>query len=411
MPQRSRKKTVQQSNQAEKKIEETENNGKVMELEVKTKEKAQKVKAVDAPGGGIQVDSVAQTKAASELGDANQGAGDDAAATDKMASKASFKAELALNNIKTAMELRSKARKMFEDKGKPIPEVLQKGALVEMHQRVVDAQAKLTARFGANAKGNGKMMELESKVQAKKTEETVNSAVDPAVAKEVVESNAEAEAASMQVKAAKKEAAQYKEKYKLERIKEKATADATKINETALEQNHELDKKIEETENNGKVLKLEMNMEEKVKEKHEEKAQGKVEVQEKAESDAEFNHKQITQEAYNKQVMAYELSWEKAHGGSRSDAKYSPEKASTKAYLKGLVNNYETQHESIEGIMDDIHVSDAPTSKAWEKAHRSPDKASTKLDIKGFVSHYEDQHESLEGIMKHIHVSDTPTPK
>ena len=354
----------------------------------------------------VQVDAVAPSKAVHELGDADKGAGDDAGAMDQLASKANSKAEFALNKIKTAKELRSKARKVLEAKGKPIPEILQKGALDDVHQRVVDAQEKLNAKFGANAKGDGKMQELESKVQAKKV------SVDPVVEKQVVHSNAEAEAAKIQLKAAQKEAATYKEKYKEEKMNEKAVADATKIKEKGVEQKNELDKKMQETENNGKVMELEVKMKEKAKAKMEEQTVAQAPGRGMpVESDADFNHRQIAQEAYNKQVMAYELSWEKAHGGSRSDAKYSPEKASTKAYLKGLVNNYETQHESIEGIMDDIHVSDAPTSKAWEKAHRSPDKASTKLDIKGFVSHYEDQHESLEGIMKHIHVSDTPTPK
>lgn len=307
---------------------------------------------------GGQVDAVAPSKAVHELGDADKGAGDDAGAMDQLASKANSKAEFALNKIKTAKELRSKARKVLEAKGKPIPEILQKGALDDVHQRVVDAQEKLNAKFGANAKGDGKMQELESKVQAKKV------SVDPVVEKQVVHSNAEAEAAKIQLKAAQKEAATYKEKYKEEKMNEKAVADATKIKEKGVEQKNELDKKMQETENNGKVMELEVKMKEKAKAKMEEQTVAQAPGRGMpVESDADFNHRQIAQEAYNKQVMGYVMSWEKTHGGpdaAAKGAKAAQEQATIKSDLEGFVSHYENQHESIKS---DINVVDTPTRK------------------------------------------------
>merc|ERR1712100_549420 len=69
-------------------------------------------------------------------------------ASTAMASSAHAKADLALSKIKTAKELRAKARESLTAKGKPIPEILKAGALDDVSQRGQDAKSKLTAKFG-----------------------------------------------------------------------------------------------------------------------------------------------------------------------------------------------------------------------------------------------------------------------
>merc|ERR1719281_891327 len=80
----------------------------------------------------------------------------------KMATSAGAKADLALDKIKTAKELRAKAREALKKKGKPIPEILKQGALDDVHQRVMDAKEKLASKFGSSRNA-----ELEAKAEAK----------------------------------------------------------------------------------------------------------------------------------------------------------------------------------------------------------------------------------------------------
>merc|ERR1712139_435881 len=86
---------------------------------------------------GVEADIVDSTETVHELGASFSG---DGGGMHGMAAKAHAKASFALNKIKTAKELREKARQVLTAKGKPIPEILQKGALDDVHQRVLDAQ-------------------------------------------------------------------------------------------------------------------------------------------------------------------------------------------------------------------------------------------------------------------------------
>lgn len=277
-------------------------------------------------------------------------AGTEKAGLSNLASKAHTKAEFALNKIKTAKELRSKARQVLKSKGKPIPEILQKGALDDVHKRVLDAQSKLSAKFGAGSKSDG---ELEAKAEAKRESKPDPQASMKANA-DLAKSNADTNEAKVKKDAAEKKASMYKEKFKEEKRKEKATRDAAKIKETALSQKAELDKKMQQTENDGKVMELEVKMKEKAKEKMD------AQSAEPPESDADFNHRQIAQEAYNKQVMGYVMSWEKTHGGPMAGAKEAEEQAAIKSDLGKFVDHYEQKHAKIKS---DIAVADTPTRK------------------------------------------------
>lgn len=294
-------------------------------------------------------------KDASSAGDdktdmASSSTGTEKAGLTDLATKAHTKAEFALNKIKTAKELRSKARQVLKSKGKPIPEILQKGALDDVHKRVLDAQSKLTAKFGPGSKSDG---ELEAKAEAKRESKPDPQAAMKANA-ELAKSNADANEAKVKKDAAEKKASMYKEKFKEERRKEKAARDAAKIKETALSQKAELDKKMQQTENDGKVMELEVKMKEKAKEKMD------AQSSEPPESDADFNHRQIAQEAYNKQVMGYVMSWEKTHGGPMAGAKQAEEQAEIKSDLGKFVDHYEQKHANIKS---DIAVADTPTRK------------------------------------------------
>jgi len=308
-------------------------------------------KAAEKPGAAAESDSStsddADSATTSQVSTKDSSGASDSGLTG-LASKAHAKAEFALNKIKTAKELREKARQVLKAKGKPIPEILQKGALDDVHQRVLDAQEKLSAKFGASSKNDG---ELEAKVQAKREKE-VSPQANAKLNGEVAKSSAEAEAANMKLKAAEAKAAAYKEKYKEEKLKEKATRDAAKVKEQGMQQKAELDKKMQQTEADGKVMELEVKMKEKAKEKMESGP---------AESEADFNHRQIAQEAYNKQVMGYVMAWEKTHGGPAAGANGAQEQEEIKSDLGKFVDHYEQKHQKIKG---DIAVADTPTRKA-----------------------------------------------
>lgn len=280
-----------------------------------------------------------------DLGDAHEVVKGDTDTQD-LASKAHAKADFALNKIKTAKELREKARQVLTAKGKPIPEILQKGALDDVHKRVIDAQAKLSAKFGGGSKNDG---ELEAKAEAKR-----ESKPDPLVAAKAnadkEKMNADAEEAKVKAQASEKKAEMYKNKFKDEQRKEKATADAAKLKQDSLKQKAALDKKMQDTENQGKVMELEVKMKEKAKEK--------MEDSKPVETEADFNHRQIAQEAYNKQVMGYVMSWEKTHGGPMAGANKAAEEAELKSNLEKFVGHYEDKHAK---ITSDIAVADTPT--------------------------------------------------
>lgn len=272
-----------------------------------------------------------------------------------MAAKAHSKAEYALNKIKTAKELRGKAREVLTAKGKPIPEILQQGALDDVHQRVVDAQAKLSAKFGASPKNDG---EAESKIEVKREQED-DSATEAKVAAATAKAGAESEEAKVKVEAAKKQTDMYKEKFRAEKLKEKATRDAAKVKEEGIKQKADLDQQMQKTQMNGKVMELEVKMKEKAKEKMEAVADGKPSGP--VESEADFNHRQIAQEAYNKQVMGYVMTWEKTHGAPTAGAQEEQEQEEIKSSLEKFVSHYSDKHEKIKG---DIDVADTdPTRK------------------------------------------------
>lgn len=283
---------------------------------------------------------------------------------DALASKAHAKAELALNKIKTAKELREKAREVLKAKGKPIPDILQKGALDDVHQRVVDAQQKLSSKFGTSPKSDG---ELESKVEAKREKEPAPE-MTARMNAEVAKSNNDAEQAEIKSKAAEKKAAMYKDKYDKEHEKEKeekrngrAAASADSVKEKAMQQKNALDAKMAKVQMDGKVMELEVKMKEKAEEKMESMtnaAAGPL-AGAQPESEADFNHRQIAQEAYNKQVMGYVMSWEKTHGGPMAP-KEAEAQADLKADLNKFVDHYENKHAKIKS---DISVADTPTRK------------------------------------------------
>jgi len=254
--------------------------------------------------------------------------------TSQLAVKAHAKAEFALNTIKTAKELRSKARSILKVKGKPVPEILQKGALDDVHKRVLSAQAKLTAKFGAGTKDDGV---LEARVQAKREA--------PLAAK----SNAQNEQLQIEKQAAEKKATMYKDKFQEEERKTDTVTEKAKAKETALQQKATLDKALQKTANDGKVMELEVKMKEKAKEKM---------AAAPAEDETDFNHRQIAQEAYNKQVMGYVMSWEQTHGGPMQGQKQQDEQKAIKSHLQKFVDHYEQKHADIKS---DIAVADTPT--------------------------------------------------
>merc|ERR1719506_1610553 len=221
----------------------------------------------------------------------------------KMATSAGAKADLALDKIKTAKELRAKAREALKKKGKPIPEILKQGALDDVHQRVMDAKEKLASKFGSSRNA-----ELEAKAEAKRE--------NPDEAAKLAVDNGEADEAKVKAAANGNKATMYK-------AEKKALKAAAKT----------------------KVGELEVKMKEKAKEKMQAGA---------VESDADFNHRQIAQEAYNKQVMGYVLAWEKTHG---SPQVFDQNAAAIKDTLSAFVDTYEQQHAKITA---DISVSDTP---------------------------------------------------
>merc|ERR1712159_493386 len=118
-----------------------------------------------------------------------------------------------------------------------------------------------------------------------------------------------------------------------------------KTKEEAMAAKNKAEKKALKAAANTKVGELEVKMKEKAKEKMQAGA---------VESDADFNHRQIAQEAYNKQVMGYVLAWEKTHGGPMAP-KEAEEQADLKADLNKFVDHYENKHNKIQS---DISVAD-----------------------------------------------------
>merc|ERR1719197_762532 len=227
----------------------------------------------------------------------------------KMATGATAKADLALSKIKHAKELRAKARASLTAKGKPIPEILKAGALDDVSKRVAAAKAQLESKFGSSADA-----EKEAKAEAKRG----SSGNKAALAKD------DEEADESKLKAEKKNEG--------EKIK-------------AMKKKLKIQKKLYAAKADKKVTELEVKMKEKAKEKM---SAGAVE------SEADFNHRQIAQEAYNKQVMGYVMSWEKTHGGPQIAAAA----AGIKNDLEKFVEGYEQAHSK---ITNDVAVADQPT--------------------------------------------------
>merc|ERR1719502_1727246 len=221
----------------------------------------------------------------------------------KMATGATAKADLALSKIKHAKELRAKARASLTAKGKPIPEILKAGALDDVSKRVAAAKAQLESKFGSSADA-----EKEAKAEAKRG----SSGNKAALAKD----DEEADEAKVKAGASGQKAQMYKKSEKGTKSKLKA-----------------------EKKNEG----------EKIKEKAKEKMSAGA-----VESEADFNHRQIAQEAYNKQVMGYVMSWEKTHGGPQIAAAA----AGIKNDLEKFVEGYEQAHSK---ITNDVAVADQPT--------------------------------------------------
>merc|ERR1719502_1248659 len=223
----------------------------------------------------------------------------------KMATGATAKADLALSKIKHAKELRAKARASLTAKGKPIPEILKAGALDDVSKRVAAAKAQLESKFGSSADA-----EKEAKAEAKRG----SSGNKAALAKDDEEADeAKVKAGASGLKAQKKNEG--------EKIK-------------AMKKKLKIQKKLYAAKADKKVTELEVKMKEKAKEKM---SAGAVE------SEADFNHRQIAQEAYNKQVMGYVMSWEKTHGGPQIAAAA----AGIKNDLEKFVEGYEQAHSKI----------------------------------------------------------------
>jgi len=314
------------------------------EMKEEPKEMAKQEKAdpeAKAKDSAEKADPEAEAKGAPEETAAAAGAG--GGGIDALAGKANQKAELALTKIKTAKELRTKARAVLTAKGKPIPDILKKGALDDVHQRVLDARSKLHSKFGMSPKNDG---ELEAKAQEKREAAPAPAAQAPA---KVNTMSAEYEAEKVKAQAEKKKAAMYKKKYKEANKKEKQTAGAAKTKMQALQQKAEMDKKLAQTQMNGKVSEIEAKMKE--------KAEAKMQGVGTTEGDEDFNHRQIAQEAYNKQVMGYVMAWEKTHGGP---AVPSRQEEAIKDDLANFVSHYEKQHADITGS---IQVADSPTRR------------------------------------------------
>jgi len=258
--------------------------------------------------------------------------------TENLASQANSKADLALSKISTAKELREKARAVLEKKGKPIPAILKKGALDDIHQRVVDAQKKLSGKFGG-ADAAAPM--------------AAPAAPEPVVAPPVVDNSADLEAEATTAKAnehaEEKKAKMYKKQYQDEKKKGAEKGKAEGVMAKAAAQKSKLDKQLTDMQKDKRIEELETKLKEKAEERMEEKAEAP------AESDADFNHRQIAQEAYNKQVMGYVMSWEKTHGGPQVPNK---DEDKVKASLNQFVDHYESKHAAINS---DISVADTPT--------------------------------------------------
>merc|ERR1719502_1748861 len=243
----------------------------------------------------------------------------------KMVTGATAKADLALSKIKHAKELRAKARASLTAKGKPIPEILKAGALDDVSKRVAAAKAQLESKFGSSADA-----EKEAKAEAKRG----SSGNKAALAKDDEEADASGQKAQMYKKSEKGTKSKLKAEKKNEGEKIKAMKKKLKIQ-----------KKLYAAKADKKVTELEVKMKEKAKEKM---SAGAVE------SEADFNHRQIAQEAYNKQVMGYVMSWEKTHGGPQIAAAA----AGIKNDLEKFVEGYEQAHSK---ITNDVAVADQPT--------------------------------------------------
>merc|ERR1719231_1643254 len=244
---------------------------------------------------------------------------------DNMAAKASAKAELALGKIQTAKELREKARAVLTKKGKPIPSILKKGALDDIHQRVLDAQQKLSGMPAAPAPA----------------------AAAPGAVAAISGDNgaADATAAKAMSDAEEKKAKMYKKQAADEKKKAASDMSAEKAKQKAAAQKSKIDQQMKDMRHDQQLSELEMKMKEKAEQ---EMASHPAEA---PESEADFNHRQIAQEAYNKQVMGYVMSWEKTHGGPQIAAAA----AGIKNDLEKFVEGYEQAHSK---ITNDVAVAD-----------------------------------------------------
>lgn len=256
-----------------------------------------------------------------------------------MATSAGAKADLALDKIKTAKELRAKARESLRKKGKPIPEILKQGALDDVHQRVTDAKNRLASKFG-----NSRNAELEAKAEAKRENPDESAKVDNSGADE-----AKTKAATSKVIVQK-----VKGEEKVTKTELKATIKAEKTKEEVINAKNEAEKQALKVASKTKVVELEVKMKEKAKEVLEEKSKNAGAV----ENDAAFNHRQIAQEAYNKQVMGYVLAWEKTHGSPQAQALEKNNEDEITGTLNAFVDSYEQQHAK---ITSDVAVADTPT--------------------------------------------------
>merc|ERR1719502_1824873 len=188
-------------------------------------------------------------------------------------------------------------------------------------KRVAAAKAQLENKFGSSADA-----EKEAKAEAKRG----SSGNKAALAKD----NEEADEAKVKAGASGQKAKMYKksEKGTKSQLKAEKKNEGEKIK--AMKNKLKIQKKLYAAKADKKVTELEVKMKEKAKEKM---SAGAVE------SEADFNHRQIAQEAYNKQVMGYVMSWEKTHGGPQIAAAA----AGIKNDLEKFVEGYEQAHSKI----------------------------------------------------------------
>lgn len=254
-------------------------------------------------------------------------------ASNLIATKAAAKVGVAFDKLNKARELRGKARGLLEQKGKSIPEVLKKGALDDMLAKVKDAKAKLSAKFGSIAEVDG---ELEAKVEEKRESDREQKSeeadkVDAGAARD----KAEAMKAKLKEQGDEKETKYYKKKFeeevKLVQSEKKKTAE---VQEEAEEQ-ATTEKQFVRAKKSKKIREIEIKLNE--------KAQVRKDIPK--ETDAEYNHRQIAQEAYNKQVIGYVMNMQRKLEGKTQYSKNAKQKATQ--MLGRFTDQYKDTHESL----------------------------------------------------------------